>query len=460
MQRNHPTTRLVQANLSADLAAPSLWKTNLPSAADQVQFTKTLQDNPWTQQITPPLIGLDTVPLYNDLGYSDRPDWKQRVRFYSDKIVIYPVALNPRPRLDQPKKCINNLTRGNFKGFISRGSAVTIRKRLEAWIKSVSVNKRLYQGAGKPKHSHIVFATLTLPSKQVHGDNELKRSVLMPFFQQLRRLHGVEAYFWSSEPMENDNLHFHVLFDRYIKGSALDDLWNVACNHLGYLDRYVQATGDLRPPSTKINVCPENMSLVKYVLKYVSKQPRIQYSHSSIEDQQEHPATYWEHEEIKGGLKEVEQRGLKYNLADLEPDGILYPDKVTFDGKSWWRWYKRRPVEGRSWGMSKELTKIDIYSTDVSYRVRDVRSIMEWDPTVKFIQKDHCEVWYCNTFDVLLRNDLRLLNDYQNHYLRTYKQIYFPDQLKKEEVVFVIELDQVELPDKVPKWHQQRLFSA
>jgi len=123
----------------------------------------------------------------------------------------------------------------------------------------------------------LFFITLTLPSDQCDSDNEIKRSVLMPFIQQLKRVSGVDQYFWSCEPQENGNLHFHCLIDRYVRKELLTDLWNVACNHLGYLDRYIERTGSTSPPSTQIMDCPPDMSLVKYVLKYVSKQPHIQY---------------------------------------------------------------------------------------------------------------------------------------------------------------------------------------
>lgn len=440
MQETIHPQRFQQATLADQFATPSLWRTTLPSEADQLAARKWHDQFYQREPSVAPLIGLDTIPLYNDHFSEDRPAWKQRVRFYSDKIVIYPVALNPRPRMDQPKKCLNNLTRGQFKGFISKGSGLTIRKRLEAWIKAVNINRKNYQGRGKPKHAHIVFATVTLPADQVHGDNEIKRSILMPFIQQLKRLHGVDQYFWSAEPQENDNIHFHLLFDRYVAADRLNDLWNVACNNLGYLNRYVDQTGDTNPPSTRINVCPPDMSLVKYVLKYVSKQPRIQYSYSRLSDRKEFKHSYWEHEEIKGGLSECEARGLEVRLDQLEPDGILYSNKVTYNGSKWFRWYRRRPIEGRSWGMSKSLAKIDIYSSDVSYRVQDIRSVLEWDSSVRFVQKDHCEVFYCNTFDVLLKNDKKLLQAYTDHYLQVYRDLYLPKPKEPPKVVPVISL--------------------
>jgi len=182
-----------QTNLSTEFAAPGLWRHNIPTLADQVKNLKLV--NLWRDQPIrlDSLMSLDTIPLYNDLDRLDNPEsiqvdpcdqprWKQRARFYADKIVFYPIALNSRPKEDQPKKCLANLTRGNFRGFISKGSAKTIRLRLECWIKAIRTNKKEYKGKFSPKHSNVVFLTLTLPADQVHSDNEIKRSALMPFF--------------------------------------------------------------------------------------------------------------------------------------------------------------------------------------------------------------------------------------------------------------------------------------
>lgn len=448
-----------QTSLANQFAAPNLWRNNILSPAEQVKFKAVLQSNPWTQHIAPPLMGLDTIPLYNDHYSEDRPAFKQKARFYSDKLIIYPVALNPRPKEDQPKKCLTNLTRGKFNGFISKNSGLTIRKRLEAWIKAVNTNTRFYKGIGTPKHKRIVFITLTLPSDQVHTDNEIKRSVLMPFIQQIKRVCLVEENFWAAEPQESGNVHFHLLVDRFINKQLLNDLWNSATNNLGYLDRYIQKTGGCNPPSTRINECPENMSLVKYVLKYVSKQPRINYSYCSIADRKEHGVEYFEKEEIKGGLSEIEARGLKFELNDIDPDEPVYNGKLTKTGTSWFRWYSRRKIEGRSWGMSKGISQLDIFSQDVSYRIRDIRSILEWDSSVKFVQKDHCEIFYCNVADLLMRNDPKLLKDYEQHYLNIYAELYLPQKEKTPGSVPIYSLESFK-KHRPPEFKQTSFISS
>jgi len=440
-----------QTNLSEQFAAPGLWRHSIPSIADQVKAIKAA--NVWRDQPIPLdfLMSLDTIPLYNDLDRTDnahlipfdrdsRPRYKQRARFYADKIVIYPVALNSRPKEDQPKKCLQNLTRGAFRGFISKGSAKTIRTRLEPWIKGIYTNRKQYSGKFKPKHSHVVFITLTLPSDQCHSDNEIKRSVLMPFIQQLKRVSGVDQYFWSCEPQENGNLHFHCLIDRYVRKELLTDLWNTACNHLGYLDKYIERTGSTSPPSTQIMDCPPDMSLVKYVMKYVSKQPHIQYSFSSRSDKQEHKASYWQSEEIKGGYSELVQRGLDVQIDSSDLDGLMFHNRITVSGGKIVRWYQRRPVDGRSWGMSKGLRTLDVYNSDVSYRIRDIRSILEWDSDVKFVQGEFHEVFYCNVHDLLMRNDQDLLKCYENYYLGVYSDLYLPKKPQHLDQPTVIQL--------------------
>jgi len=457
-----------QSSLAEQFSADLLWKHSIPSFKDQIKLKATgaefkglhnFKEFQWDQGVfgSASLISLDSIPLYNDQRTDGSPDFKQKCRFYSDKLVFYPVALNPKRKEDQPKKCINNLTRGQFKGFTSKESGKMIRQRYEAWFKAISINKREYPGKFKPKHSHNVFITLTLPSKQVHGDNEIKRSILMPFLQQLKRRNGIEESGWHAEPQENGNIHFHILIDRYVRKELLQDLWNMATNHLGYLDRYVQETGDCDPPSTQIMVCPPDMSLVKYVLKYVTKQPHIQYAHSNLETREEFKHSYWQSEELKKGSSEVVERGLEVGVDALDLSAIMCRNRITIKDGKFFRWYERRPIEGRSWGMSKGLSKINIFSADVSYRIRDIRSILQWDPEVKFVQNDHCEIFYCNVYDVLVRYDPTLRKQYDQHYLKVYRDLYLPPELDQSKVTPVIPLDCVPVYQQ-PKFIQKSLL--
>ena len=381
------------------------------------------------------LMGLDSFPLYNDPQAPSDPIFIQKVKIYSDKIVRYPVRYDDGSRSTVSDRSKENLTRGLFKGYISKESGRVIRKRLEAWIKAVQINKDVNSKYRNPDHSHIVFATLTLPSTQQHSDNDIKRSCLMPFFQALKRKHGVGEYFWSAEPQKNGNIHFHILVDRYIDKDRLNDQWLMATNTLGYYDRYIQATNDINPPATKINVCPQDMSLVNYIMKYVSKQPEIRCSYKEIEGKGTKRVSYWASEEFKGGADELLKHG--YDLEGINVEHRL--------GR-WYGKYERRPIEGRSWGMSKGLLNLDVYSTEATYRVNDLLTIAEYSPQVGLLKVDHAELYFMNVVDFMAKHDPVLLADYRKYYLHLYRSIYHPP-----EVAEVIPISRAQVSDPIYK---------
>jgi hypothetical protein len=154
------------------------------------------------------LMGLDTVPFCNDQTNPDSTPYVQRALFYSDKIVVYPEMLPDRSASYPQRGKIDNLSRGRYNGYISRSAGIKIRKRLEPWIKSVYMNAATAKGGIRPKHTHIGFLTLTLPARQIHDDNTIKRKILTPFLQQLKRISGVEQYFYSCEPNKIQDIHF------------------------------------------------------------------------------------------------------------------------------------------------------------------------------------------------------------------------------------------------------------
>ncbi len=435
MVKQTHSTDLLQSSLAYQFAAPDLYRNQqIPTTKPiSTRIGKVKKDG--SREIVncvevseigraELLMGLDSVPFCNDLTEPDSPSWIQQAVFYSDKIVVYPKRLEKpnTPMADDPRH--KNLSRGIYNGFISSGSGKLVRKRLEAWIKSVQINKRLHSGKFRPFHSHIGFLTLTLPSDQAHGDNEIKRKCLMPFIQQLKRIYGVQEYFWAAEPQRNGNVHFHLLIDRWVDKDKVNDLWNVAADHLGYLSKYVSKSGDVRPPSTKIMACPKDMSLVKYVMKYVSKQPEVRCSLREKEGKKIKRISYWETKIDSSGQVEC---------------------------------YERRPIEGRSWGMSKGITQVTVHSQAVSYRIRDLITVLQWDSSVHMIQSDFCEVYYCNTFDQLMRNDAVLLADYRKHYVKLYAELY---RKVDQPEIKVIPLPQVEAPPiKIdPEFRQGRMF--
>jgi hypothetical protein len=480
-----------QVLLSEQFAAPDLYKNDPYYGNNPIDFSTTSdaeidrlfslaqsgkRDYPGGRS----LMSLDSIPLCNDQSSLDSTPFVQRAVFHMDKIIVYPEFLPDRSFPTPQRGKIENLTRGQFNGYIGRSACIKIRKRLEAWIKSVHMHPDRHSVRNRPKHTHIVFFTLTLPVQQRHSDQEIRRSCLMPFFQQLKRGHGVDCYFASSEVQRNGNVHFHVLVDRYIDKTLLQDQWNSSLDNLGYLAEYIEKTGEIRPPTTQIMECPDDMSIVKYVMKYVSKQPEVRLScyppdmdrpgisrkrndwkyckertgeggrivkRSERSPEKVVQSSYWKRDELKGGLSEVHELGLQ-----------VLSDQVERIGERWFECYEIRPVEGRCWSMSKKLQSIEVPKFDVSYRIRDLISVLRWDPTVRITQGDYHEVYHCNVFDKLMRLDPVLLSDYRTHFVKTYRQLYERSEIEICEVPPVPDIVEPGIKvDPPPDWEQLKL---
>ena len=97
------------------------------------------------------------------------------------------------------------------------------------------INKQI---TGRAFNFKVAFITLTLPSKQVHSDNEIKRKCLNSFLIEIERYHKVKRYVWRAELQKNGNIHFHILIDKFVHWNDIRNRWNRIINKLGYVDRY------------------------------------------------------------------------------------------------------------------------------------------------------------------------------------------------------------------------------
>ena len=84
----------------------------------------------------------------------------------------------------------------------------------------------------------LSFITLTLPSAQVHTDTEIKQICLNQFLVEIRKHYQVKNYVWKAELQKNNNIHFHLILDRYVDFQALRRRWNRIINKLDYVEQY------------------------------------------------------------------------------------------------------------------------------------------------------------------------------------------------------------------------------
>jgi hypothetical protein len=120
-------------------------------------------------------------------------------------------------------------------------SVIARRKIARAvdYLLLLTSDKSVYaQTTGRLFSMKVAFITLTLPSSQVHPDNEIKSKCLNQFLIELKKRHRVTRYVWRAEKQKNGNLHFHIVVDKFIPYQQIRDIWNRICEKLGYVSRY------------------------------------------------------------------------------------------------------------------------------------------------------------------------------------------------------------------------------
>lgn len=193
-------------------------------------------------------------------------------RIYNDQILTYEQFATLPPRSDRQKANEQNLTRGEFNGFMSPKTKSKVRKYLSTWIDSGLMIRKSGMANNLDKIPYFTFVTLTLPAQQTHTDNEIKRKCLTPFIATLQRKFNVWHYFWRAESQKNGNIHFHLIIDSFIAHGRLRAEWNACINKLGYVDRFQAKYQHSNPNSTDIHSFKNIHSPASYVIKYCCKQ--------------------------------------------------------------------------------------------------------------------------------------------------------------------------------------------
>lgn len=194
--------------------------------------------------------------------------WKSVFAMSATSIVCYDEFQLERKKNVLSAKNTANLTRGVFKGQISEKTRSELRKRLSCYYESMySVGKK-YRDEKKIFHPIV---TLTLPAIQQHSDNEIKRELLSRFVERVKYSYDVRFYYWVAEKQKNQNIHFHLLIDRFIPHEMVRTIWNERLATLGYIRRFAEIHNHENPNSTDIQAIRNLARSSDYVTKYTSK---------------------------------------------------------------------------------------------------------------------------------------------------------------------------------------------
>lgn len=192
--------------------------------------------------------------------------------FYN-KFQPYLKDTNPRIYLNNSdvRSNLSGLTKGREKnksaGDISNKAASRIRKAVRLQILTAK-KKRVYSKLENKWFTFYVnFVTLTLSSKQIHSDDEIKKYCLQPFIRIIQSKYGIHKYIWKAEAQSNGNIHFHITLDKFIHWRSVRKHWNKCQDKLSYVSR----SGLADPNSTDIHSVVNISKLENYLIKYLSK---------------------------------------------------------------------------------------------------------------------------------------------------------------------------------------------
>lgn len=193
------------------------------------------------------------------------------IKVYDNKIVIHNEYEKIIRKNVDNKNCLDNLKKRTYNGYMSDNTKRMLKRHLTAWKDSVCDSNRRMKKVVTKWRRKMVFVTLTLSSKQMHSDNEIKREVLDKFITKLKRETGVKHYFWKAESQKNGNIHFHLMVDHYIDHKKIREMWNSCQERLLYISEFEQNYKHRNPNSIDVRVVDNPKVAYHYLMGYVLK---------------------------------------------------------------------------------------------------------------------------------------------------------------------------------------------
>jgi hypothetical protein len=174
-----------------------------------------------------------------------------------------------RGRSEASKRNLKNNKRTND---ISPNAAKRLNRAV-SWLCQLSDVKKVYSKKLNKKFTfRCSFVTLTLPASQCHSDNIIKSKLLNSFLNHARLYWGVKAYVWRAEKQKNGNIHFHIMWDKFVIYWLIRKVWNRCCEQLGYITLFAARCPGRTPNSTDVHSVRNVKDIRKYIGKYMTKQ--------------------------------------------------------------------------------------------------------------------------------------------------------------------------------------------
>lgn len=308
-----------------------------------------------------------------------------RVTFHPNRVSLTPHRVTPNfedqinKQFEQPQ--LNSLKNLRIRGnpfLLSKASKRRLQDRVTAMYRLSTPRTIRTQNNKLIYNFRCGFLTLTLPAKQVHSDVEIKEKALNQLMVELRKNYKVENYVWKAELQANENIHFHIVLDRYVDFYAIRRRWNRILDKLGYIEAYQermnsQSFFDYYTNARKYN---NNLSEAEAKIRY-KKGLETNWANAPTVDIR-----------VIKTEKDVAIYMSKYISKDIvEKD----KEKYTEDEQ---RLLERGADFGRSWFCSRSLSRLNTaFSFDLN-KVENILDVIENAEGSKFFMGDFFRVWY------------------------------------------------------------------
>lgn len=290
-----------------------------------------------------------------------------------------------------------------YKGEMSPNTKSRVKKSISVWLESLSMYRTLIKALGYRPEVLPTFVTLTLCFRQSHGDKFIKRRMLNRFIKRLKDKYKVKNYMWRAEPQDNDNIHFHIIVDRYIHYMQLRKDWNNVLGQYEYIDKFVKrmcevySIGDGKAFSAR-----RDKNGVALSEKMNPESEQSWYNPNSTDIHKLH--------EIKN---------VKAYLCKYMTKGD-----------------NRRKIEGRIHGGSDSIRSLDYFWLDKDVTMSDMLADALKTGHVKTVQGEYFTHFQCDTKKVLDMVMPELLDEYVKYYIQTFKRLYYTKHTTNADVEF------------------------
>jgi hypothetical protein len=281
-------------------------------------------------------------------------------------------------------------------GIVSKNAHRKISKALDYLLLMASPQTGYIHKSGKKYAFRIAFVTFVLPSKQIHSDNEIKRTLWNSMLIELTKYHNVKNYLWRAEKQKNGNIHFHLIIDKFIKYDELRKRWNRITNKLGYVDRYRENQKEWHKKGFRVR---ENL-----LKNWPEDKQRKAYQEGVKSDWSSPNSTDIHSVKFISNLKNYVQKYMTKNELTNNLHDIKSNDNMQ--------------QTGRIWGCNESLSGIEGARLDVDNEIKAALEIVVKKTGCRIFADTYFSVYYIDMRQ-LAENSPDLLFKYFSEYLLT-----------------------------------------